>query len=541
MTLTLESLKISKITATHLRADTGFIVPSSRSQPSVSKPPSPSKDRLSTGIEGLDAVLSGGLVPNQSYLLRGGPGNGKTTLGLHFLTQATAKEPALFITLGEIESKIRRNAERLGFNLEFVKFLDLSPSADFFTEDKSYDIFSPADVERESVTNQILTSIQALHPKRVFVDSITQFRYLSSDTYQFHQQVLSFVRYLTDEGATTIFTSEDSVANPDDDLQFLSDGVITLKATPTGRTLQVEKFRGSGFIEGLHSLKLKPSGMVVFPQLKPDEFSRTYTPDVISSGIPELDELLHGGIEQGTITIVTGPTGVGKTTFGAQFMKAAAGRGARSVIYSFEEATDTILHRCESINMPVRTMVENQILQVHAVEALSLTPDEFAQMVRHEVEVQGTQIVMIDSLSGYQLAMRGKEMTTHVHALCRYLQNMGVTTLLINEIDSLTGEFQATGQGLSYLADNIIFLRYLEIDGRLRKAIGVLKKRLSNFESTLREFQITRYGIKVGIPLSNLRGILSGVPEWVTPPSARPASPDSDASYRPDSSYRMDR
>ena len=220
----------------------------------------------------------------------------------------------------------------------------------------------------------------------------------------------------------------------------------------------------------------------------------------------------------GTVTIVTGPTGVGKTTFGAQFMKEAAGRGERSVIYSFEEATDTILHRCESINMPVRAMIENKKLKINAVEALSLTPDEFAQMVRHEVEVQGTQIVMIDSLSGYRLAMRGEDMTTHVHALCRYLQNMGVTTILVNEVDSIMGDFQATGQGLSYLADNIIFLRYLEIDGQLRKAIGVLKKRLSNFETTLREFKISRYGLQVGAPLSNLRGILSGVPEWVTPP-----------------------
>lgn len=486
-------------------------MPSSRSQPSTAE------TRLSTGIEGLDAVLSGGLVPNQTYLLRGGPGHGKTTLGLHFLTQATKKEPALFITLGEAESKIRRNAEKRGFDLTFVHFLDLSPSADFFTEDKSYDIFSPADVERESVTNQILTSVQSLQPKRVFVDSITQFRYLSSDTYQFHQQVLSFVRYLTDENATTIFTSEDSTANPDDDLQFLSDSVITIKAAPAGRTIQVEKFRGSDFIEGVHSLKLESSGIVVFPQLKPETFSRSYLPSSISSGIPELDELLHGGIERGTITIVTGPTGVGKTTFGAQFMKEAAGRGERSVIYSFEEATDTILHRCESINMPVRAMLQNKTLKIHAVEALSLTPDEFAHMVRHEVEVQGTKIVMIDSLSGYRLAMRGEDMTTHIHALCRYLQNMGVTTILVNELDSLTGDFQATGRGLSYLADNIIFLRYLEIDGQLRKAIGVLKKRLSSFETTLREFKIARYGLQVGAPLSNLRGILSGVPEWVTP------------------------
>ncbi len=471
--------------------------------------------RLSTGISGLDSVLSGGLIANQAYLLRGGPGTGKTTLGLHFLSQATTKDAALFITLGEVETKIRRNAQNLGFDLKNIHFLDLSLSADFFAEDKSYDIFSPADVERESVTQQILTSVQDLNPKRVFIDSITQFRYLSSDTYQFHQQVLSFIRYLTDAGATTLFTSESGRLTPDDDLQFLSDGVISLQALPDGRTIQVDKFRGSGFIEGSHSLKLIETGIEVFPQLKPDTFERTFEPETISSGIPELDELMHGGIERGTVTIVTGPTGVGKTTLGLQFMKEAAGRGERSVVYTFEESEDTILHRCEGVNIPVKVMVKQGTLAIDAVEALALPPDEFVQSVRREVEEKNARIVMIDSVSGYSLAIRGDDLVSHVHTLCRYLKNMGVTTLLINEVEAVTGDFKATEQGLSYLADNIVFLRHLEIQGELRKAIGVLKKRLSGFERTLREFEITRYGIRVGAPLSNLRNILSGVPEWV--------------------------
>ncbi len=473
------------------------------------------QDRLSTGISGLDTVLSGGLIPNQAYLLRGGPGTGKTTLGLHFLDQAIADEPALFVTLGETEANIRRNAKNIGLSLANVHFLDLSPSAAFFTEDRSYDIFLPADVERESVTGQILASIQTLHPKRVFVDSITQFRYLSSNDYQFHQQVLSFIRYLTNDGATTLFTSESGRITPDDDLQFLSDGVISLEAQRDRRTIRVDKFRGSSFGEGAHSLKLTQAGVDVFPQLKPDSFRRHFDPTPIASGVPELDELLHGGIERGTVTIITGPTGVGKTTLGIQFMKEAAGRGERSVVYTFEETEDTIVHRCEGISIPVKAMIAQGTLTIDAVEALSLTPDEFVCAVRREVEDQNAQIVMIDSLSGYSLAIRGDSLAEHVHALCRYLQNMGVTTLVINELESVTGDFQATGQGLSYLADNIIFLRHLEIDGELRKAIGVLKKRLSSFERTLREFEIARYGIKVGAPLSNLRNILSGVPEWI--------------------------
>jgi circadian clock protein KaiC len=126
--------------------------------------------------------------------------------------------------------------------------------------------------------------------------------------------------------------------------------------------------------------------------------------------------------------------------------------------------------------------------------------------------------VMLDSTAGYRVSLRSGELVSHLHALGKYLQNMGVAVLLISEVEAITGDFRATEAGISYLADNIVFLRYLEVQGELRRAIGVLKKRLSSFERTLREIEITRYGIKVGKPLTELRGILRGTPEWVNPP-----------------------
>jgi circadian clock protein KaiC len=159
-------------------------------------------------------------------------------------------------------------------------------------------------------------------------------------------------------------------------------------------------------------------------------------------------------------------------------------------------------------------MVTRGTLSVVQVEPLQHSPDEFARLVRHEVEEQGARIIMLDSTAGYRLSLRAGGLITHLHALCKYLQNMGVAVLLVSEIEFITGEFRATEAGVSYLADNIVFLRYLEVGGELRRAIGVLKKRLSNFEKTLREIEITRYGIKVGKPLTELRGILRGTPEW---------------------------
>jgi circadian clock protein KaiC len=472
--------------------------------------------RMPTGVVGLDEVLQGGLVSGRAYLLHGNPGSGKTMLGLHFLTAGAVRgERALFITMGETEAQIRVNAASIGFDLRGVKFLDLAPSSDFFAQVQSYDIFSPADVEREPTTERITAEVEQLKPIRVFIDALTHFRYLATDDLQFRRQAHSFLRFLVDNGATVLFTSEDSVSQPDDDLQYMSDGIIRLEHTHDMRTLSVTKFRGSDFIGGEHSMRLGSRGMEVFPRLIPHgEIKQEFTTTLISSGIPDLDELLHGGLERGTITIVSGPTGVGKTTLCMQFMKEAAGRGERSVIYTFEEWTEMLIRRSQSINLPVGVMMTGGTLSIMQIEPLRYTPDEFARMVQTDVEVNGAAIVMIDSISGYRVSVRGEDLVRHLHALSKYLQSMGVAVLLINETEELTGQLRATDIGVSYIADTIILLRYLELRGELRRAVGVLKKRLSDFEKTMREFEITRYGFKVGKPLTALRGILSDLPGW---------------------------
>ena len=473
--------------------------------------------RVSTGISGLDEILHGGLIPAQAYLIRGGPGTGKTTLGLHFLSVGVVRgEQSLFITLGEPEAQLRRNAQSLGLDLNGVNFLDLSPSSEFFIKVQTYDIFSPAEVEREPITQKIIEQVHALQPQRIFLDAITQFRYLSTDAFQFHKQVLSFLRFLLEQEATVLFTSEGHQNAPDDDLQFISDSVIHLDNSLQGRRLQVSKFRGSSFRSGQHSMRLTNQGIEVFPLLLPEEHKKEFTAESISSGIPEIDELLHGGIERGTVTIISGPSGVGKTSLGLQFMKEAAGRGERSVIYLFEESRETLLHRCEAINIPVNAMLERSTLSIISIEPLQYSSDQLAYLVRQEVEQAGAKIIMLDSTSGYRLSIRGEDLVRQLHSLCQYAKNMGVTIILINETEVIAGnEFRVTEVGLSYLADNLIFLRYLELQGQIRKAIGVLKKRVSDFERNLRGYEITRYGLKVGEPLTGLRGILRGIPEFI--------------------------
>lgn len=471
-------------------------------------------DRISTGIPGLDEITRGGLIPERGYMLRGEPGAGKTILALHFLT-ATSDDTTLFINLEESEADIRQNAASFGFDLDDTHFLDLSPSSDVFVEDRSYGIFTSEEVERDPVTEEIVDRVREIDPDRVVVDPVTQLRYLTADEYQFRKQVTGFMQFLEEQGATVLFTSQASQSAPDDDLQFISHGVIDLKHRVHGRSLRVPKLRGSGVQGGWHAMRITDTGIRVFPKLVPDVHGREFTPDTVSSGVPEVDAMLHGGIERGTVTILSGPTGVGKTSLGAQFLKEAAGRGERSVIYQFEESTTTFLSRAASINIPVKEMQERGTLHVEEVEPLTKSADEFAHMVRTAVEDEEAEIVMIDGTAGYRLSLPGEEsdLVRELHSVCRYLKNMGITVILVEEIANITGEFQATSRNISYIADNIVFLRYLEFQGELRKSIGVLKKRMSDFERTLREFQITEHGIKVGEPLVELRGILRGTPE----------------------------
>ena len=474
--------------------------------------------RLSTGIAGLDELLHGGLLPHRSYLVRGTAGTGKTTLGLHFLAAGAPNgEKSLLITLGTPEARIRLDAETFGFDLTGIPIIDLTPAPDFFAKAKTYDIFSPADVEREPITRKITEQIEKQKPQRVFVDAITQFRYLASDPQQFHRQVLAFLHYLTDQQTTVLLTSEYSEVTPDDDLQFLCDGIINVANTEHGRTLTVSKYRGSGFQEGRSAMRITERGILVYPRLLPEAHHQNFAPEPIPCGIAGLDELMHGGMERGTVTLITGPSGVGKTTLAMHFVHEAAKRGEHSVAYILEEPVSTVTKRCDMLHLPLSTLIQQGTLALMQVEPHRYMPDEFVGIVRQEVEKRKARIVVIDSISGYRKFLRGDDLLTDLHRLCQYLHNMGVTVFLTNEVQDIAGGFKATEHEVSYLAGNIIYLRYMERRNQagaleIGRCLGVLKKYLSDFEKTVREFQITREGIKGGEPIIGLRGILSSMP-----------------------------
>jgi circadian clock protein KaiC len=470
--------------------------------------------RVTTGVSGLDEVLGGGLIKQRAYLARGGPGRGKTTLGLHFLAAAGLDEAALFIGFQEPEEQIKANAAAIGVDTSRIAFLNLTPDEQFFTEQQGYDVFSAADVEQEPLAEAIVQAVEQHRPQRVFVDSLTQLRFLSADAFQYRKQVLSFLRFLTRRGITVLFSSESSKELPDDDLQFMADGVINLEQSASGSAIRISKFRGSGFTRGEHHVRLTDQGLKVFPRMIPpaaklvaDEFN------VLSSGSPKIDAALHGGLESGTITLISGPAGIGKSTLAAQFVAQAAQQGRRAAVFLFEEEVSTFLRRARNLKLGLERPLRDGQVIVELVEPMRYLADEFTARVRQHIEEDGTELVVLDSVAGFDLTLEGEGVEARLHTFAKSLARMGVSVLLINETQLVAGQqFRATEKGISYMSDNLLFLRYMEIDGKLQKAFGVLKKRLSGFDSAMHVYEIGHGGIVLQGAVEGLHGVLSGMP-----------------------------
>nr|WP_229770506.1 ATPase domain-containing protein [Halorhabdus sp. CBA1104] len=399
---------------------------------------------------------------------------------------------------------------------EGIYFHNLSPTSEQFAEQESYDVFESAEVEQPEFIDSLRTVVDEVEPDRVLLDPITEFRYLTTDERQFRKGILGLLDYLKDAGATVMLTSQAGETVTDEDLQFLVDSVVTLEVTGDSRSVQVSKFRGSSFRRGKHYYGIDDEGLTVWPTLVPGEQERSIEPGTLSSGVPELDSLLGGGLDTGTVTILSGPTGAGKTTTGVQFLTRAAIEETEGILFQFEEAERTIRERADAIGMPLKKVLEEGCLSIVEIEPDAYTVGEFEQLIREAVR-DGVELVMIDGTQGFKQNLRGLEdPTAALLRVGRYLRAAGVSTILVNEVHNITGDFRATEERTSNLADNLVFLRHVEYRGELRKVIGALKMRTSDFEHSLRELEITPEGIRVGEPLPQLRGILTGTPDWET-------------------------
>jgi circadian clock protein KaiC len=481
-----------------------------------------STDRCGSGCPGLDDVLGGGFPRGHFYLLEGEPGTGKTTLALQFMAEGLRKgEKVLYVTLSESASDLLGVARIHGIDLDGIQFVELRPTEQDLKPEGQYTVFHPAEIELNDRLQTIVAEIDRHKPARVVIDALSEVRMLAKDPLRYRRQVISLREYVP-RTCTVLLLDDRSSRYSDIELHSIVHGVMALhKVQPeygkTRRRVEVSKLRGCAFREGFHDYVIQTGGLVVFPRLVASE----HVPDAdlrgsIKSGIRELDALVGGGLDRGTSTLLIGPAGCGKSTIAMRWITAAAEKGETTAAFIFEETLDTLLRRTSGLGMRLKPAIESGRLRIDHLDPAELSPGEFIDKVRSCVDKHGARTVVIDSLNGFMQSMPGEQhLPLHLHELLTYLNHKGVVTLMILAQAGVIGSNMQTPADVSYLADNILVLRYFEAQGEVRQAISMIKKRSGPHEHTIRELRLGPDCIRVGEPLTNFHGVLSGIPSVV--------------------------
>ena len=477
---------------------------------------------VATGIAGLDDVLGGGFPRGHFFLVEGEPGAGKTTLGLQFLMDGARRgEPVLYVTLSESESEIRKVARSHRWSLDGVTVYEFTPTEDSLRPEDQYSAFHPSDVEFEDTTQSILREVDRLQPQRVVLDSLSEIRLLARDSLRYRRQVLALKHFFANRNCTVLLLDDRTGTGQESQLQSVAHGVLVLEKVPreygrTRRRLQIAKMRGSVYREGYHDYTITTGGIEAYPRLVAAEHHREIPQGVASSGYPKLDALWSGGLDSGSSTLLLGPAGVGKSSIAFCYAIEAARRGETVSVFLFEEWIQTACKRCASLNLDPKPFLESGLLHMEQIDPAELSPGEFVQHVRDAVEKRGSTVVIIDSLNGFVNAMPGEHhIVLQMHELLAFLNQYGVVTILVLSQVGLMGTSMNSPVDLSYLADNVMLFRYFEADGRVRKALSVVKRRSGAHEDTIRELKMADSTIEIGEALSGFRGVLTGVPVYV--------------------------
>ena len=482
----------------------------------------------STGVNGLDDILVGGLTRRRLYLVEGVPGSGKTTLALQYLNAgARAGEPVLYVTLSETEEELRSVADSHGWSLDGVEIRELTPPEAALDPDEQLTIFHPSEIELATTTKLILDDVERIRPSRVVLDSLSELRLLAGSALRYRRQILALKQYFATRECTVVMLDDMTASAHDLQMQSIAHAVILLEQLnpeygAERRRLRVVKYRGVKFRGGYHDYVINQGGLEVFPRLVAAEHRQITARAKLASDIPELDTLLGGGIEEGTSTLIVGAAGTGKSTLAAQFAAAAGARGDQAAFFIFDESPETLLTRCAQLNVDLVTHLDAGRILLQQVDPAELTPGEFIHSIRACVEQKHCKVIIVDSLNGFLNAMPEEHhLMIQLHELLMYLGQKGVATILVAAHHGLIGSQMNTPVDVSYLADAVILLRYFEARGEVRQAISVIKKRGSRHERTLREFTLEGGRLAIGAPLREFRGVLTGVPVYEEPAPAR--------------------
>jgi circadian clock protein KaiC len=479
--------------------------------------------RCSSGIEGLDDVLAGGMPRACFYLVQGDPGCGKTTIALQFLLEGRRLgESVFYITLSETAAELEKVARSHGWTLSDIPMLEFSAIESLLRPEGQTTVFHPSELELTNVTRLVLAEMRKHRPSRVVFDSLSEFRLLAETPLRYRRQLLVLKQEFARQGSTVLLLDDkmdNALIGPDPHVLSLTHGVIEMQhfAPDYGmsrRRLRVMKMRGVKFREGYHDYLIETGGIRLFPRLVAAGHHSEFRREAVTSGVPELDQLLGGGLDAGTTALIMGQAGTGKSTLALQYACQLASQGGRSKLFAFDETIGIILERASKLGLDLRAHVRDGHIGLQQLDPAEISPGEFAHSIIDSVQ-RGCKLVVIDTLNGYLNAMPGEKfLTNQLHELSAYLNQQGVLTIFVLAQHGLTLSAEAPVD-LSYLADTVVSLRFFEMGGEVRKALSVIKKRSGHHEHTIREFMLEAdRGIRIGAPLREFRGILTGVPEF---------------------------
>jgi circadian clock protein KaiC len=440
---------------------------------------------------------------------------------LQFLLEGARRgEPALYITLSETERELQLVAKRHGWSLDGITIFELVPPETSLDPSQELTVLHPAEMELSETSQLIFDKVESLNPTRIVIDSLSELRLLAQSPLRYRRQILALKHFFAGRRSTVVLLDDLTAHQNDLQLHSIAHGVVLLEqlAIDYGaerRRLRVVKMRGIPFKGGFHDFTIEHGGLEIYPRLIAAEHHKDFEGEFVASGNEELDALVGGGLERGTNVLLIGAAGVGKSSIALSYAIAAAERDERSVVFAFDEGRGTVEARCKAIGLPLDSAVKRGLVRLQQVDPAELSPGEFAHLVREAVEVDDARVVIIDSLNGYLNAMPDERfLILQMHELLSYLSQLGVLTILVLAQHGLVGPMD-TPLDISYLSDAVLMLRYFEYDGRVRRALSVVKKRSGHHEHAIREFRLSSSGLQLGPPLEGFNGIFSGTPTYV--------------------------
>lgn len=486
----------------------------------------PALQRVTTGSTAFDGILGGGLPAHSMNVIAGEPGAGKTLFSLQmlFALARQGKKGLYLTTLSEPALKLIQYMQQFSFfdgsMLEGkIVFADLGAVIRQGAEATLHEI--SARVEREE-------------PAVVVIDSFKAVRDIIGEPMALRTFIYDMAVHTATWGATSLLVGEYTESESASLAEFaIADGILRFKNSrhelTAVREVEVLKLRGADYVTGGHFYEIGSNGLTFFPRVRgPDSVTsesrgaagrRVSAPERASTGVAGLDAMLGGGLPSASTTILQGGTGTGKTLLGLQFLLEGAQRGEAGILFMLEETPDQLRGFAQSLGWDLATFEERGLLTLSYVSPVELSTDHFLDRGRREVENVGARRAVLDSLTSLALSVpserRFKEL---VYAIAKHFHQAGVTLNMNMEVPDLLGAAQLSGHGVSFAADNVIQLKFVEIEGRLERGLSVLKARGLRHATDVRRLSVEANGVQVGAPFEGLRGVLTGLPVPVREP-----------------------